>query len=262
LGSKSVPESYVFESITALSEGWRFHIRGIRFGFGHLSFLILSIVPFLITLVLYVFAFYIFTLYADDLLRMVWHIETGESSKYVGWLYWVYLHVVKFFLYVIVLVVMFYTFIVLSNILASPVYDYISTRYERVHYQNASRDQAAFSVKGVLTVMKEEVKKALLMLFIPLSLLLIPVVGTVLSFIVAGVFIAWDYIDFSLSRDYPLLKDRIKAVWRYKLVLLGFGCPLLIPFLGLIIMPFAILGSTKLYFDRMRETPIEKHTTY
>jgi len=79
----------MFESIKALSEGWRFHIRGIRFGFGHPSFLTLSIVPFLITLALYILAFYIFTLYADDLLRMVWHVEIGESSTYVWWLYWV-----------------------------------------------------------------------------------------------------------------------------------------------------------------------------
>ncbi len=251
----------MFESITAFSEGWRFHIRGIRFGIGHPSFLILSIAPFLITLALYIFAFYVFTLYADDLLRMVWHVETGKSSAYVGWLYGAYLYVIKFFLYLIVLVVMFYTFIVVSNVLASPVYDHISTRYEHLHYQNASPQQAASPARGVLTVMKEEVKKALLMLVIPLPLLLIPAVGTVLSFIVAGVFIAWDYIDFSLSRDHPLLKERIKAVWRYKLILLGFGCPLLIPFLGLIIMPFAILGSTKLYFDRMRVSSIKKHTT-
>ena len=79
----------MLESITALSEGLRFHIRGIRFGFGHPSFLTLSIVPFLITLALYILAFYIFTLYADDLLRMVWHVEIGESSTYVWWLYWV-----------------------------------------------------------------------------------------------------------------------------------------------------------------------------
>jgi hypothetical protein len=50
----------MLESITAFSEGWRFHIRGIRFGFGHLSFLILSVVPFLITLALYILAFYMF----------------------------------------------------------------------------------------------------------------------------------------------------------------------------------------------------------
>jgi len=244
----------VFKSIIALSEGWRFHIRGIRFGFSHLSFLFPSVLPFLVTLALYMFAFYMFTLHADDLLRMVWQIETAESSTYMGRLYWAYMRVVKLLLYLIVLVIMFYTFIVLSNILASPVYDYISIKYELIHYQNTRSEQAAPLAKGLLTVVKEEVKKALLMLIIPLPLLFIPVAGTVLSFIVAAVFIAWDYIDFSLSRDSPLLKDRIKAVWRYKLILLGFGCPLLIPFLGLMIMPFAILGATKLYFDRMKQT--------
>ena len=244
----------MFESLRSLAEGWRFHISGIRFGFRNLSFLSLSVGPFLITLVLYIFAFYMFTLYAEDLLRMVWYVEAGESSKYMGWLYWAYLHVVKFLLYLIVLVVMFYTFVVLSNILASPLYDHISIRYERMRYHNASPEQVASPPKGVLTVMKEEVKKALLMLVIPLPLLFIPVVGIVLSFVVAGIFIAWDYIDFSLSRDYPLLKDRIKALWRHKAILLGFGCPLLIPFVGLVIMPFAILGATKLYFDRMKDT--------
>ena len=244
----------MFESLRAFSEGWRFHIRGIRFGFGNLSFLSLSVGPFLMTLALYIFAFYMFTLYAEDLLRMVWYVETGESSKYMGWLYWAYLHVVKFLLYLIVLVVMFYTFVVLSNIVASPLYDHISIRYERMHYHNTPPEQAAPPAKGVLTVMREEVKKALLMLVIPIPLLFIPVVGIVLSFIFAGAFIAWDYVDFSLSRDYPLLKDRIKALWRHKAILLGFGCPLLIPFVGLMIMPFAILGATKLYFDRMKKT--------
>jgi len=178
----------MFESLRAFSEGWRFHIRGIRFGFGHLPLLLLSILPFLVTLTLYVFAFYMFTLYSDDLLRMVWHVETGEPSTYVRWLYWAYTYVIKLFLYLFVLAVMFYTFIVLSNILASPVYDYISTRYERILYQNDSLDKTASRTRGVLTVMKEEVKKAVLMLVVPLPLLFVPVVGTVLSFIVAGMF--------------------------------------------------------------------------
>ncbi len=240
--------------LEAFFEGWTFHMRGIRFGLGHLSFLALSILPFLITLALYIFAFYMFTLYAEDMLHMVWNVETGKSSTLVGWLYWTYIHVLKFILYLILLFFMFYTFLVFSNILASPFYDYISTKYERMYYQADSPEQTASREKGILTVMKEEVKKAFLMLVIPLPLFFIPVVGVVLSFIVAAVFIAWDYADFSLSRDCPRLKDRIKVVWQCKLILLGFGCPLLIPFFGFTILPFAILGATKLYFDRIRET--------
>ncbi|RLB82021.1 MAG: hypothetical protein DRH17_07130 [Deltaproteobacteria bacterium] len=252
---KSILELSMFEMIKAFSEGWRFHIKGIRFAFQHPSFLILSTLPFLITLGLYIFAFYMFMLYADDLLRMVWHMDLNESSRYVGWLYWAYMHVVKFFLYLVVLVIMFYSFIVISNILASPVYDYICTRYERLDSYHAQPAQGVSPVKGIWKTMKEEIKKAVLMLIVPLPLIFVPVVGTLLGFVVAAVFIAWDYVDFSLSRDYPLLKDRIKALWRYKFFLFGFGCPLMIPLVGLAIMPFAILGSTKLYFDKIKKMP-------
>jgi uncharacterized protein involved in cysteine biosynthesis len=242
----------MFESVRQISEGFGFHVRGIRFSFRNLSFLGLCTFPFLMTLTLYVLGFYIFTLYADDLLNLAWHIEAGERSKYIGWLYWAYMHIVKFFLYVLVLVLMFYTFIIFSNILASPVYDHISAKYEQACCQHVREGQAPSSSRGMFTIMKEELKKAVLMLVIPLTLLFIPVIGAFLGFVVGAVFIAWDYVDFSLSRDYPLLKDRIRALWRHKFFLLGFGCPLLIPLLGLMILPFAILSGTKLYFDKMK----------
>jgi len=245
----------MFQSFRAFSEGSKFHVRGIRFGLSHPSFLILAVLPFLVTLILYIFAFYMFIHHADEVLQMVWHPQTGESSWIVGWLHWTYTHIVKWIIYLIVLVIMFYTFIVLSIVLASPVYDYVSAKYERVYYQNASKGEGTPSGKGVLTVLKEEMKKAILMLIIPIPLIFVPVVGTLLSFVVAAVFIAWDYTDFSLSRDSPLLRDRMRAVWRHKWSLLGFGSPLLIPFLGLVIMPFAILGATTLYFDRMKRAP-------
>lgn len=245
----------MFQAFRAFSEGWRFHIKGIRFGFQHLSFLALSALPFVIALSLYIFAFYLFTLHADDLLRMLWHLENGESSRYVGWLYWAYMHLIKIFLYLIVLVVMFYTFIVISNILASPFYDHLVTKYQRTYHPDAYAAQTKTPEKGMLAVIKEEVKKAAVMLVIPLLLLLIPIIGALLGFLAAAIFITWDYIDFSLAKDCPLLKDRIKALWRHKAFFLGFGCPLLIPFLGLVILPFAILGATRLYFDRIRQSP-------
>ena len=243
----------MFQSFSAFSDGSRFHVRGIRFGFSHPSFLFLAVLPFLVTVTLYIVAFYIFVDYSDDLLRMVWSPETGESSWVMGWLHWSYTHIVKWILYLVVLVIMFYTFIVISIVLASPVYDYISVKYQRSYYQNAPEEEATSSGKGLLTILKEELKKAVLMLIIPLPLFFVPVVGTLLSFLVASVFIAWDFADFSLSRDCPLLKDRLRAVWQHKWSLLGFGSPLLIPFLGLVIMPFAILGATTLYFDRIKQ---------
>jgi CysZ protein len=187
---------------------------------------------------------------------MLWHLQGGASSRYVGWIYWAYAHLVKVLLYVVVLVVMFYTFIVVANILASPVYDHLVSRYQRIYQPDAGPAQAISPVKGTLWVIKEEIKKAGLMLVVPLLLLMVPVIGPLLGFVVAALFIAWDYVDFSMSKDYPFLRDRIKALWRHKAFLLGFGCPLLVPVLGLVILPFAILGATRLYFDRIRPVPV------
>lgn len=231
-----------------------YHAKGIRFALKNPPFLFLSIIPFVITLALYAVGFYIFTLHADSLLNMIWSVDTSQSSRYVEWLYWAYVHVVKFFLYVVLLVIMFYTFIVFSNVLASPIYDYICTRYAKLYHNRSREAEGGSFAKTVLKSMAEEGKKAVFLLFVPLFLILIPVVGALLGFIVAATFMGWDYVDFSLSKDCPLIKDRVKMVWRYKFYFCGFGCPLVVPFLGLIFMPFAILGSTKLYFEKMEQT--------
>jgi CysZ protein len=161
------------------------------------------------------------------------------------------MHVLKYLIYGVLLVVMFYTFIVLSNILASPFYDHITMKYERDHAPHRTGGEETTGVRGILITMKEEIKKAAFMLIIPLILMFIPVVGGVLGFLVAAVFVAWDYVDFSLARDYPRLRHRLSKLWHHKSLLVGFGFPLVIPFLGLIVLPFAILGSTLLYHEKM-----------
>jgi CysZ protein len=244
----------MFKTVGAFWEGPKYHLEGVRFAFKHPSFLALAALPFVVTLFLYIFGFYLLNTYAASLLDVIWHVEPGESSRLIGWLYWAYTHIVKFLVYSIVLAVMFYTFIVFANVLASPVYDHISEKYERMFYSNQDKTEQASPTRGILTAMKEEAKKAIFMLLIPLLLIFIPVIGTFLGFVVAATFIAWDYVDFSLARDCPLFRDRMRVLWHHKFRLMGFGFPLVVPFLGIMVLPFAILGSTKLYYDRMHET--------
>jgi CysZ protein len=225
-----------------------YHLEGLKFGLKNPYFLAMAALPFFVTLCLYVVGFYFFNAHVDSLLNMVWKVDPGETSKLVGWLHWIYTHVVKFFIYIIVLAVMFYTFVVCANVLASPVYDHISEKYQRMFHSQDS-DQAPSSTRGILTIMKEETKKAVFMLLIPLVLIFIPVIGSFLAFVVAALFIAWDFVDFSLARDCPLFRDRMKTLWKHKFRLLGFGFPLMVPFFGILALPFAILGSTKLYYD-------------
>jgi CysZ protein len=244
----------MLQTARTFPEGARHHLKGIKFGLKHPSFLALAALPFIATLLLYVIGFYLMHTRVDSMLEQVWQIDPEKSSRLIGWLYWTYTHIVKFFVYIVVLAVMFYTFIVFANVLASPFYDHISEKYQRMFHSNQDRLQVSSGNRGIVSIMKEEAKKAVFMLLIPLFLIFIPVIGSILCLVVAAVFIAWDYVDFSLSRDHPLLRDRMRTLWRHKFLLMGFGFPLLVPFLGILVLPFAILGATKLYYDRIYDT--------
>ena len=239
--------------LNAFFKGFLFHVRGIHFGLQNGAFLLLSVFPFFVTTVLYVFGFYLFTLYLDDLLDVIWKFDPSRSPEYMNWLHHAYCYVLTALLGLVLLIIMLYLFIVLSNIIASPFYDYVSTKYQTLYHFRPGQRTGAPSRLGILRVIREEIKKAIFMLLIPLPLLFLPAVGTLLAFLLASVFIAWDYVDYSLSRDSPLLRDRIRAVWRYKFYFLGFGFPLVIPLFNLMIIPFAVLGATKLYYDELRK---------
>jgi len=242
----------MFRPVEEISEAWGYHLKGIKFAFKHVSFLFLSLLPFLITVALYVTLFFVLVHNADYLLDMIWKVKPDESSKYVAWLYWVYMHVIKFTLYLLTFIIMLYTFTVAANLFASPLYDFISTRYERLFTQSSNKEPSLPFFERISRVLKEEIKKSLFVFILPfLVFFIIPVIGFVLSFILAAAFIAWDYIDFSLSRYKPELKERLKTLWRFRYYFFGFGFPLLIPVLNIVFLPFSILGATILYFDKM-----------
>lgn len=241
----------MLEAVKGFSEGPGYHLKGVRFGLQHPGFLALAVLPFLCTLAFYVTGFLVFATHLNGILTSIWQVPADQSSGWITWLYWGYTHVVRYILYLVLLVVMFYTFVIVSNIVASPLYDRISEKYEDTYYSGRP-SSAVRQKRSIFLVIKEEIKKAVFMLVIPLVVLFVPIVGGFLSLVIAAGFIAWDYVDFSLARDCPLLRDRLKALWKHKLRLIGFGWPLLIPVLGLMILPFAILGSTKLYYERMK----------
>jgi len=248
----------MMQPLKNFARGLVFHLKGIRFGLGHFSFLSLSLLPFVLTLVLYAGGLYLFSLSVDDLLRAVWDFDPQNSSRAFNWLHTLYWYSVTIVLYAVVLVVLFYLFIVLANIVASPFYDHLAGKYQRLRLAERGLPPVPGPQTSLLKILWEEIKKAVFMLAVPLVFFFIPVVGAPLAFVTAAVFIAWDYIDFSLSRDHPLFRTRMKAVWRYKFYFLGFGIPLLVPFVNLLLIPFAILGATRIYHDELQAKELRR----
>ncbi len=230
--------------------GLNAHLSGIRFAFQHKSYLGLIFVPFLLTLILYGVAISFFSGYGEMLAQTIWSFDPGSTGQTMGIIHSVFEYVVISVAYVVVFAVMYFLFMVIANILASPLYDIIAGRMRRlVRPDIASADEEL----GIFASIIEEIKKAIFLLVIPILLFFIPVVGQVLSIIAAMLFLAWDFVDFSMAKDIPGFKNRLRAVWSRKFALLGFGIPLLIPVLNFFIFPFAILGSALLYLETIRK---------
>ncbi|MGD9505421.1 MAG: EI24 domain-containing protein [Syntrophobacteraceae bacterium] len=238
--------------IKGFIEGVGFHARGVRFGLEHRSLLVLAVLPLIAALIIYATAFHFFAANLSSMLHALWRADPGSSSRVVGWLYWAYMNILKYLIDVIMLGLMAYTFIIFVNILGIPFYDRIASEMKRICGRPEATRSSGRMIAGSVLMVREEVKKTLLILFLPPLLLLVPLAGAAAAFVIAPLFTAWDYADYALSRDHILLRERLRVVWRRKAHLLGFGAPLLVPFFGLILLPFAILGATLLYLEKFQ----------
>ncbi|MCO6440021.1 MAG: sulfate transporter CysZ [Nitrococcus mobilis] len=163
-------------------------------------------------------------------------------------------------------VVMFYTFTALANLIGSPFNSLLSARVEQ-HATGAPPLQGpkgkAFLAEAIEAIM-DELRKIVYfaLLGIPLLVLfIIPVVQVVAPFL-WGLYGAWiialEYGDYPLgNRGIPFREQR-RITHQHRLLHLGFGagvlCMTIIPFVNLVAMPTAVIGATLLQADLRSRT--------
>ncbi|WP_428567381.1 MAG: EI24 domain-containing protein [Solidesulfovibrio sp. DCME] len=231
--------------LTAFPKALAAHVRGIRFALAHKGYLLLVAVPFGLTLVLYAAGFGLLAASGDRLTALAWSPEAAGAGGFLGALYWLYAHVAKYLLYLLSVVLMYFLFMVTANILASPVYDGIAGRMLARARGGAVPDASPVWWR----IMAEELKKAVFVAALPVLLVFVPVVGQLLAPLVAAALLAFDFLDFAFGRDEPRFAVRLRRAAAHPLTLLGFGLPLLVPVLNIVLFPFAICGATLLYLD-------------
>ena len=235
--------------LSAFPKGLAAHARGIRFALRHKGYLGLCAVPFALTLLLYGVGFWVFAAHSDRLLAVVWSPDAAVGGL-AGALAWAYAHIVKYVLYALAFLLMYFLFMVTANILAAPLYDHIAAKL--LAQAGVRRVGPQLSAWRLIV---EEAKKAVFVMALPLVLMIIPVLGQILAPAAAAMLLALDFLDYPFCREEDRFALRLKTLARRPLLLLGFGLPLLIPFLNIALFPFAILGSTLLYLDLTGRAP-------
>lgn len=228
--------------------------RAARFLRHHPGLLKYVVIPFLINVVTFSLA----VCFGLKLFgRVVEILPQGDT-----WYYLLLYGVFWVFAVLLVLVLVFFTFTVIGNLIAAPFNGLLSERVEGL--QTGTLPDDPFTLKGVLldsgrSLFVEAKKMTVFILGMVLLLLLnlLPLVGTFLyaasTLFVTLFFLAWEYLSFvherkklNFSSQYSYLKQR-------KILLLGFATGVLavlaIPLLQLFCIPLAVIAATLLWCD-------------
>lgn len=163
----------------------------------------------------------------------------------------------------VLLLVLFFSFTMLANLIASPFYGFLA---DRVAERERGLVSAPPGLKDIMLVVPRSVARELRKIgyYLPrliglLLLTLVPVINLIASplLILFGIWMmAVQYLDYQADNDQISFIEMLRWMRGHRALSLGFGLPvyigMLIPLVNLIVMPAAVAGSTILW---VRERP-------
>ncbi|MCF6238128.1 MAG: EI24 domain-containing protein [Candidatus Marinimicrobia bacterium] len=188
---------------------------------------------------------------------VVEYIPMGEAW-YWSVLYWLLWGIAV----LLTTVLVFFSFTVVGNLLASPFNDLLSERTEEVLSGDVNDDEFAlgrFLGDAWQTILMEAKKMSIfivvMVLILPLNLL--PGIGnsiyTLLAVCLTLFFLCFEYLGFVLVRKRQFFREQKNYILARKFLMLGFSCGVMailtIPFFQLFCIPLAVIGATRLWCE-------------
>ena len=241
--------------------GFLYPFRAGLFIARHPRLLKFVLIPFLINVVVFSTALFFGLDFFNH--TAIHYIPQGQA-----W-YWALLYYFFWMAALIVTAVLvFFSFTVVGNLIASPFNDVLSERTEEL--LGTSRERERFSLKAFgratwRTLVEEGKKMAFFIFGMALLVLLnlLPGFGTILyaclSILFTLFFLAVEYTGFVFSRKGRSFKEQRRFIFSRKILMLGFSTGVLallaIPFLQFFCIPVAVVGATQLWFDEEENGP-------
>jgi len=241
--------------VVNFSRGFLAPFRSVRILRHNPRLLQYILIPFIINLVVFTGAVSLGLDFFGN--TVVAYIPQGDTW-YWAVLYW-FLWVVAVLL---TAVLVFFSFTVVGNLLASPFNDLLSERTEEVLSGRSNNEPFAlgrFIREAWQTVLMEAKKMwifVVAMVFIvPLNLF--PGIGnsiyTVLAICLTLFFLCFEYLGFIMVRKRQFFREQKNFIFARKFLMLGFSCGVMailaIPFFQMLCIPLAVIGATRLWCE-------------
>lgn len=187
------------------------------------------------------------------------------TPKFPEWLSW--LGTVVWLLFAALIVVMiFFTFTLVANIIAAPFNSLLAEAAEAQLTGEQGSGGWGKAVREAPGVMLDAVRKLLFFMLMAIPLLVLFLIPGINLFapLIWGAFSAWvialEYLDYPLGNHSLRLKQQRTLAGNHRALTFGFGvatlAATLIPFINLLAIPAATLGATTLWVKELRQKTV------
>ena len=235
--------------MTGLFRGIRYNFRGLKLGLKTPSLLALGMARLVIILLLTMVAIALILAKYQQITEAMW---TRPESSWLIWLWYVLSWLVALLLSGISAVVAFLVSQVLFSVV---IMDYMSRIVERKTAGDEVAPPAMPWFSYFFYLLKQEIPRTILPVCSSLLLMVLgwltplaPVL-TLLSPVLAAVFLAWDNTDLVPARRLVAFNERFSFLRRNLGFHLGFGLCFLIPVFNIVLLSFAPVGGTLYYIE-------------
>jgi len=211
------------------------------------------IIPLIINISLFSFTTYYvvseFSIWMDSLL-----------PSWLDWLNWLILPLFT----ISILIVVFYTFTIVANIIAAPFNSLLSKKYEQMIRGKTDTEDNETIMQLIIRTLSAELKKVfyILLWLIPLLVIsFIPVINLISPFLWI-IFAIWmlslEYLDYPMGNHNHYFPEVKQTAHQRKSMTLGLGSGLfiltIIPLVNFIAIPAGVVAATKVYLDNADKT--------
>ncbi len=240
----------------SLFSGIAYNFKGLKLGVRTPSLLLLGLIRLVVILVLTLAAIGVILAKYQEITNLIW---TRPESSWIVWLWYITSWLLALLLSGISAVM---AFLVAQLLFSVIIMDYMSRITERKVSGMEAQPPNMPWFTYFFYLLKQEIPRTTLPVGISVILMifgwltpLAPVL-TVVSPLLAGIFLAWDNTDLVPARRLDPFRKRFRFLRRHLQFHLGFGLCFLIPGLNILLLSFAPVGATLFYIEQI-DTPAQ-----
>lgn len=252
--------------MVSLAQGFSYNLRGVKYFWAHRSLWKFALIPVMINIFIFAGFLALSFHYTGDLMGLLLKplaafldvSGDGFLQALLAGIFWVIRQIIRLLVFLLTLVLICLLAYMAGSLINAPFYEMLA---EQVLVLHGARADRSFSWKEFFTLLRDGLKFEFfkIIFFGGLTLALtvlswLPGVGVVflvLQFILLAWLFAFGICTYPMLLEQVSFQDMLKWGGRRKLRLVGFGLFSLIPLVGLLAMPFQVVGGTLLYLEQL-----------